>query len=228
MTADNVENIRKRIAAACARVNRNPEEITLVAVAKTFPAERISEAVGAGIADIGENYVQEIREKREVLLDRPIRWHFVGHLQSNKVKYIAPWISCIHSVDSPGIGEEISRQFERHGRRAAVLVEVNSTGEKSKFGVTPENAGELVARLSEFRGIDVRGLMTIGPFLPDPEASRPAFRMLNELRMKLSEGGAMLTECSMGMTNDFEVAIEEGATLVRIGTAIFGKRTRRV
>jgi pyridoxal phosphate enzyme (YggS family) len=226
MISENVEYIRKRIASACAKAKRDPEEITLVAVAKTFPADRIAEAVAAGIADIGENYVQEIREKREALIEHPIRWHFIGHLQTNKVKYIAPWVSCIHSVDSATLGGEISRQCERAGRRVEVLVEVNTTGETSKFGVHPEYAGELVSRLKEFPGIDVRGLMTIGPFDPDPEASRPAFRMLDGLRKKLSEEGTTLSECSMGMTNDFEVAIEEGATVVRIGTAIFGNRTR--
>ncbi len=227
MISKNAQNIRLRIAAACARAGRNPEEVTLIAVAKTFPGDAVAEAFSAGIADIGENYVQEIREKHVLLGERAIRWHFIGHLQSNKVKIIAPWISCIHSVDSLSLGSEISKQCERLGRRLDVLVEVNTTGERSKFGVVPEETENLVRGLGTFPGIRVAGLMTIGPFLPDPEASRPAFRRLSGLRRRITEEGIPLEHCSMGMTGDFEVAIAEGATMVRIGTAIFGNRIKR-
>jgi PLP dependent protein len=227
MIAENVENILTRVAAACVRAKRKPEEVTLIAVAKTFSEDLIVEAAAAGIEDIGENYVQELLEKRKRLLDSGIRWHFIGHLQTNKVKYIAPWISCVHSIDSLSLGSEISKQCARLGRRLEILVEVNTTGEKSKFGVAPEMAGDLLLRLCDLPGITVAGLMTMGPFLPDPEASRPSFRLLNELRQKLQGSIPSLRHCSMGMTNDFEVAIEEGATMIRVGTAIFGRRVKR-
>lgn len=187
----------------------------------------IRQAVDAGFVDIGENFVQELIRKREGLGDDRIRWHFVGHLQTNKVKYIAPWIHLIQSVDSIRLGEEISKQAGKAGRVVDVLVEVNTSGEATKYGVNPAGTRKLVSELANLENLGVSGLMTIGPFLPDPESSRPSFRMLRELRQKLESEGFQLPHLSMGMTNDFEVAIEEGATIVRIGTAIFGERARQ-
>jgi pyridoxal phosphate enzyme (YggS family) len=198
-------------------------------VSKTFPAERVREAVQVGVLDIGENYVQELLEKREKLADAAIRWHFIGHLQSNKVKYIAPWVALIHAVDSVGLAREINNRAAKSGRVLELLVEVNTTGEGTKFGVQPDTTVSFVRSLEGFPNIRVAGLMTIGPFLPDPEGSRPMFRMLRELRAEVARIGqdnVTMHHLSMGMTGDFEVAIEEGSTLIRVGTAIFGSRKR--
>jgi pyridoxal phosphate enzyme (YggS family) len=227
MIAQNVKNIRQRIASACARVGRKPEEVTLVAVTKTFKSEVLREVVEAGVFDIGENYVQELLDKRQALADQKIRWHFIGHLQTNKVKYVADWIHMVHSVDSLSLGKEISKRAEQAGRKIPVLVEVNTTAEKTKFGVMPEAILPLVKDLSVCSNISIAGLMTIGPFLPDAEGSRPSFRMLREIKERVQQDGFPMRHLSMGMTNDFEVAIEENATLVRIGTAIFGKRMKQ-
>ncbi len=227
MIGENVENIRQRIARACEHAGRKPEEITLVAVTKTFSAEFVRGAVQAGILDIGENFVQELRDKRAELHDEGIRWHFIGHLQTNKVKYIADWVFLVHSVDSLALGKEISKRAEQARRTIDILLEVNTTGEQSKFGLRPDAVIASVKGLSGLPNINVAGLMTIGPFLPDPEGSRPAFRLLRELRDAAVKQGFHLPHLSMGMTNDFEVAIGEGATLIRVGTAIFGKRSKQ-
>lgn len=229
MIRENIDTIRRRIASACERCGRNPEEITLVAVSKTFPAAAIAEACEAGVFDIGENYVQELIAKRKELGDRPIRWHFVGHLQANKVKYIAPWIHLIHAADSASVVREIDKRAAQAGRTIDILVEVNTTGEQTKFGVKPETTADFVRSLAEFSHVCIAGLMTVGPFLPDPEASRPMFRTLRMLKDDLGQLGqhnVRMQHLSMGMTGDFEVAIEEGATLIRLGTAIFGRRTK--
>ena len=186
----------------------------------------VGEAVRAGIVDIGENYVQELHRKRENLTDEGIRWHFIGHLQRNKVKELSSWIHLIHSIDSRRLAEEISHQAAINGRTIDILVEVNTSGEQTKFGVTPGETPTFVRELSGLPNIRIAGLMTIGPFLPDPEDSRPAFRILRQLRDRIEDSGIHMSHLSMGMSNDFEVAIEEGATLVRIGTAIFGKRVK--
>ena len=230
MISENVQNIRQRIDLACHRVGRSPSEVTLVAVSKTFPAGLIREAVSAGVHDIGENYVQEVIGKRDLLSGLDIRWHFIGHLQSNKARQIAPWVHIVHAVDSVGLVREIDKHASRAGRTLEVLVEVNTTGESTKFGVAPKSAAELLQALEPFRNIRVGGLMTIGPFLPDPEGSRPMFRQLRLLKDQLSQvkqHNIDLRHLSMGMTGDFEVAIEEGATIVRIGTAIFGSRKKQ-
>jgi pyridoxal phosphate enzyme (YggS family) len=229
MIPANVNTIRGKIAAACQRAGRRPDDVALVAVSKTFPAGRVREAVEAGVLDIGENYVKELLEKREKLADAAIRWHFIGHLQSNKVKYIAPWVALIHAVDSVGLAREIDNRAAKSGRVLELLVEVNTTGEGTKFGVQPDATVSFIRSLEGFANIRVAGLMTIGPFLPDPEGSRPMFRMLRELRDEVAQTGqdnVTMHHLSMGMTGDFEVAIEEGSTLIRIGTAIFGSRKR--
>ncbi len=227
MIGENVEHIRNRIAQACSRSGRNPDEIRLIAVSKTFPADFVREAVAAGVTDIGENYVQELLLKRSAVPDERIRWHFVGHLQSNKVKNIIHWIHAIHAVDSVHLGEQLAMRAGEHHRTADILVEVNTSGEQSKFGISPLNAGATVTRLAALPNLRVLGLMTIGPLAPDPEASRPAFQMLRQIADNVRRDGIDLTHLSMGMTNDFEVAIEEGATMVRIGTGLFGKRLKK-
>jgi pyridoxal phosphate enzyme (YggS family) len=226
MIAENIQNIRQRIDSACLRAKRTPDEVTLIAVAKTFGSGEILEAVQAGAKDIGENFVQEMSQKLIDIQDNSIRWHFIGHLQTNKIKYIIDTVYLIHSVDSLRLGKELSSQAGKHGKKVNILVEVNTSNEESKFGVTPDSAPALVKELSLLPHLHLMGLMTIGPFLPDPEESRPAFRTLREVRDALQKEGMALPHLSMGMTNDFEVAIEEGSTMVRIGTAIFGKRTR--
>jgi pyridoxal phosphate enzyme (YggS family) len=227
MIAESVQIVRRRIEAACQRASRNANEITLIAVTKTFGSECVREVVQAGVHDVGENYVQELRQKRDELRSESIRWHFIGHLQTNKIKYIADWVHLIHAVDSLNLGRHLSEWARRAGRTLDFLVEVNTTGEPSKYGVGPDAVEQLVRHLSELPAVRLQGLMTMGPFEPDPEHSRPAFRQLRTLRDSLVQQGFLLPHLSMGMTNDFEVAVEEGATMVRVGTAIFGSRTRK-
>jgi PLP dependent protein len=227
MIGANIEHIRDRIAKRCAVTGRSPSEITLLAVSKTFSSERLAEAVRNGLAEFGENYVQELLQKRSALNDDRIRWHFIGHLQSNKVRQIIDWIHMIHSVDSIGLAAEIDRRADAAKRVIDVLLEVNTTGERSKFGLHPERTLGFVKELRTLKNIRISGLMTIGPFLPDPEGSRPMFRQLGQLRHELAglrQHNVSMKHLSMGMTGDFEVAIEEGATILRIGTAIFGSR----
>lgn len=229
MISENIAHIRQRIGEACLRAGRNPSGVTLVAVTKTFSAESVLTAVQLGVNDIGENYVQESLEKREQLKNAPIRWHFIGHLQSNKAKQVAGWVTLVHSLESLSLAKELDSQASKLGKRLEVLVEVNTTGESSKYGVDPEQTVSFVKSLSTFAGLSVKGLMTIGPFLPDPEMSRPMFRRLREIKERvagLGQANVQMEHLSMGMTGDFEVAIEEGATLVRIGTAIFGSRKK--
>ena len=229
MIRDNIEAIGRRIEAACSKAGRDQKDVTLLAVSKTFSAEAVSEAVDAGLHDVGENYVQELLEKREALRERGIRWHFIGHLQSNKVKYIAEWVHLIHAVDNIGLAQEIDKRAGRANRVIEFLVEVNTTDEQSKFGVKPGATVEFIKSLSGLQNLRVTGLMTIGPFLPDPEGSRPMFRTLRILKDEialLNQPNVQMRHLSMGMTGDFEVANDEGATIVRIGTALFGKRTK--
>jgi len=229
MISANIEQIRERIDAACRRSGRRPEGVTLLAVAKTFPAGLVAEAVQAGVVDIGENYVQEALSKRVALPSPDIRWHFIGHLQSNKVRQIAGWVHLVHALDSISLARELDGRAAQAGRIIEALVEVNTTGEQSKFGLEPERVGEFVRALEPLSHIRIGGLMTIGPFLPDPEGSRPMFRALRLLRDTIAatpQANMNLRHLSMGMTGDFEVAIEEGATIVRIGTAIFGSRKK--
>lgn len=227
MIAENVDKMSMRIAAACARSGRSVRDVTLIAVTKTFGSEQIQEAMKAGVHDFGENYVQELQRKREEIPADQIRWHFIGHLQSNKIKQIIGWIEAIHAVDSTHLGEEISRLASRINRTVNILVEVNTTGEKSKYGVSPDSAPVLVEKLLLLPNVNVVGLMTIGPFLADPEGSRPSFQQLRNLRESIEQRCSIsLPQLSMGMSHDFEVAIEEGATMVRLGTAIFGQRVK--
>lgn len=230
MIRENVETIRGRIEVACRKANRDPAGVTLLAVGKTFNAEAVKEVVEAGVLDVGENYVQELLDKKEKIGSNNIRWHFIGHLQSNKVKYIVPWIYLVHSVDNIGLASELNKRAGSAKRTLDVLIEVNTTAEDSKFGVRPDATMEFVKSLAGLNNICIAGLMTIGPFLPDPEGSRPMFRTLRELKDQIGRIGqpnVRMEHLSMGMTGDFEVAIDEGATIVRIGTAIFGRRTKK-
>jgi len=229
MIDENIKSLETRLEAVCARVGRSRDEITLVAVSKTFGADRIREAAKAGLRDFGENYVQELTAKNLQLNDLSPRWHFIGHLQSNKVKYIADFIHLIHSVDNIRLAREIDTRAERCGRILDVLVEVHTTDEATKSGARPEETTGLVRQLAALGHLRVQGLMTMGPFSDDPNDSRPSFRHVAALAREIErEGiaGVSMKKLSMGMTHDFEVAIEEGATLVRIGTAIFGERTK--
>lgn len=227
MIAQNVENVRKKIEEICVRCGRKPEEITIVAVSKTFGIEKIKEAAEAGVLDVGENYVQELNEKKGKLADPNIRWHFIGHLQTNKAKYIADYVHLIHTVDSERLGSELQKRAGKVGRILDVLVEVHTTDEATKYGVSPEKTLQLVKELSKFDRVRILGLMTMGPFSDDPNNSRPSFQQLVHLKKEIEREGidnVQMKHLSMGMTHDFAVAIEEGATIVRIGTAMFGER----
>ncbi len=229
MICDSIEQIRGRIAKGCRVAGRDPADVALLAVSKTFSAEHVAEVVRHGVTDVGENYVQELLQKRSSLNDDRIRWHFIGHLQSNKVKHVIDWIHLIHAVDSVGLAREISQRAAKAGRTIDILLEVNTTGEKSKFGLAPIHTVEFVKSLADMENIRISGLMTIGPFLPDPEGSRPMFRQLRLLKdeiSRLQQPNVSMKHLSMGMTGDFEVAIDEGATIIRIGTAIFGSRRK--
>jgi len=231
MIAENIQNIGENLKKTCLRIGRNPNEVHLIAVSKTFGAGKITDALSAGILDFGENYVQELSEKRTALIDKNIRWHFIGHLQSNKVKYIAEWIHLIHSVDSPGLCEEIQKKAEKYNRTIDVLVEVNTSLEATKFGVKPEQAIELIHIADGFPNVQLKGLMTIGPFTENKEESRVSFKTLRSIFDEANRSGNLkkpLQVLSMGMTHDYETAIEEGSTMVRIGTAIFGTRTKLI
>ena len=217
-----------RVARAAAKCGRKGEDVRLVAVGKTQPAEFIGEALEAGLAVFGENYVKEA--ERKIRAFPQAEWHLIGKLQRNKVKKAVSLFSWIQTVDSLGLLGEISRRAEEAGKVMPVLVEVNLAGEKSKAGVDPEELAELIEAAPGLPGITLRGLMAIPPWTEDPEESRPYFvRLRGMLSDFVSRGGAELkmTELSMGMSNDFEAAIEEGATMVRVGTAIFGSRARR-
>jgi pyridoxal phosphate enzyme (YggS family) len=224
--ASNLKTVQDRIAAAARRAGRDPASVRLVTVTKTIDAERIREAVAAGASVLGENRVQEAREKIASL--GPIAsWHLIGRLQANKAKYAVTLFYLIHSVDSLALAKEIDRQAARHDKVQDVLIEVNIAGEASKAGVEANAVMGLVRDLSMLKNIRVQGLMTMPPFSEDPEASRPFFRKLRELAADIAKEqvpGVTMKELSMGMSGDFEVAVEEGATLVRVGTAIFGGR----
>lgn len=220
---DNVDKLRMQIESAATRTERNPDEITIVAVSKEFPVERIEEAIACGIRIIGENRVQEAGRKYSAIGDR-VDWHMVGHLQTNKVKEALKIFDMIQSLDSLRLAEEIEK---RAGKPIDCLIEVNTSKEPTKFGISPNQVFDFYESIAKFKKIDVQGLMTIGPgwAIEDPEASRPCFRMLRDLRDEMSqEFDRPFPILSMGMTADFEVAIAEGSTMIRVGTAIFGPR----
>ena len=226
MVKENLAEVETRIDQACERAGRKREEVTLIAVSKTKPVSMMEEAMGAGIVDFGENKVQEIVDKYEVL-PRNLNWHMIGHLQRNKVKYIVDKVCMIHSVDSLKLAETISELAVKKNVEVPVLIEVNMAGEDSKFGVTPEAAPALVEAAAKLPGIRISGLMTIAPFVENPEDNRIHFRNLRKLSVDITGkniDNVSMSALSMGMTGDYEVAIEEGATMVRVGTGIFGAR----
>lgn len=229
MIADNLERIRSRIRECADACGRDAGAVRLVAVTKTHPASAVREAHGAGQTLFGENYVQEARDKIGDLAGLPLEWHFIGHLQRNKAKYAVDLFDLIHTVDSIQLAREIDKQAAKRGKVQDVLVQVNVGYEDSKSGVTAEDCPDLVREAAPLPHLRIRGLMTLPPFFDEPERVRPYFRRVRELADALrKEGlpGVAMEELSMGMTGDFTAAIEEGATLVRVGTAIFGERGR--
>lgn len=229
MVGENIKILQDRIERTCYHCGRNPEDIQIVAVSKTFSMGLIQAAIAAGQLDFGENYVQELQEKRKALSEPLVRWHFIGHLQTNKVKYLSEYVHLIHSVDSIALGKEINKRAEQCHRIQDVLIEVHTTDEATKFGVLPAHVTKLVRELADLPHLRVCGLMAMGPFSDDPNDSRPSFQCLQKLRSDINAEGidkVQMKHLSMGMTHDFEVAIEEGATILRIGTAIFGSRNK--
>jgi PLP dependent protein len=219
--------VRQRIAQAALRCGRRPEEIQLVTVAKGQSAEVVRMALDAGATTIGENYVQESRDKFNALSDRHTRWHFIGHLQRNKAKDVVRIFDLIHSVDSEALANALDKQAQKIGKVQGILVQVNISEEPTKSGISQGRALALVKSISQLSHIRIKGLMTLPPFFNQPELVRPYFVALGQLKERIQREGLAavdMEELSMGMTGDFEVAIEEGATLVRIGTAIFGER----
>lgn len=225
--ADRYDAIRQRMAAACGRAGRDPSAVRMIAVSKTHGPERVAEAAAAGVTIFGENKVQEARAKIP-LCPGHLVWHLVGHLQSNKAYAACELFDVVHSVDSLKLLQVIDRACDELGKTMKVLIEVNVSGEGSKFGAAPEAVPALLEAANSLTRVEVRGLMTMPPFMPEAEDARPHFRRLRELRDGWSETtGIPLDELSMGMSGDFEVAIEEGATWVRIGTALFGEREKK-
>jgi pyridoxal phosphate enzyme (YggS family) len=226
----NLAAVRARIAAAARRVTRDPGEIRLIAVSKTFPAEAIRAAWDAGQRDFGENKVQEALLKQEQTGDLPVRWHLIGHLQSNKAKRAADRFAAIHSIDSVELLERLDAAAAEQGARPEIFLQVDLAGEETKFGAPQASLESLARAAAAGRAVRLAGLMVLPPWSEDPEAARPYFRRLREIRDALARSGvdaSLLSRLSMGMSHDFEVAIEEGATDVRVGTAIFGKRERK-
>ena len=229
---ENIASIRDRIAAAACRAGRQPEDIALMAVSKTFPAERIREAYDAGLRMFGENRVQEFAGKANALRDlHSAEWHLIGHLQTNKATKAVELFAAVDSVDSLRLAQKLNASAQQLGKKLKVLIEINVGGEAAKSGVAPESLEleELLSAAPELEHLEFRGLMTIPPFNDDPREARPYFGKLRDLRDQIARRlpGFNMRELSMGMSHDFEVAIEEGSTCVRVGTAIFGERTRR-
>ena len=218
--AHNINQIRQRMRSAAERAGRLTEEIALIAVSKTVEPERVEEALGAGQTVFGESKVQEANAKIPLVSGRA-HWHMIGHLQTNKARHALSLFDLIHSVDSVKLAAELNKWADDTGKTQAILLEVNVSAEASKFGLKPEDLESTLAEINKFSRLEVQGLMTVAPYAEETEKARPYFRQLRELRDALA-----LRELSMGMTHDFEVAIEEGATMVRVGSAIFGERKR--
>ena len=226
MLKDALIEVENNILDACERSGRNPEEVTLIAVSKTKPVEMLQEVYNEGIRDFGENYVQELADKIEIM-PKDIRWHMIGHLQRNKVKYLVGKVACIHSVDSLRLAEVINERSIKLGVVTEIMAEVNIAGEESKFVFTRDEVFDFAEKVSTMEGVKLVGLMTSAPYVNDPEENRQYFREMKSLSVDINEkniNNINITELSMGMTNDYIVAVEEGATHVRVGTAIFGAR----
>lgn len=225
MIKDKLNNVRERIKEAAVRSGRSPSEVILVCVTKEAGPEEAKEAIQAGVTDIGENRIQDALRKYELLNKKAgIRWHLIGHLQTNKVKKAVQMFDLIHSVDSPHLAEEIQKEAEKLSKMQSIMIEVNVSGEDTKYGIAPENLEDLIKAISNMKNLMLLGLMTMAPYSENPEDSRQCFRELKRLREDLSScncDNIDMRHLSMGMSGDFEVAIEEGADMVRIGSAIF-------
>lgn len=227
MVTDNLNAVRERIAKACATSGRDIKDVRLIAVSKTKPEEMIREAYAAGQREFGENKVQEMCAKAEAMADLDITWHLIGHLQKNKVRKAVAVAAMIHSVDSLELAAEIQKEAARIGKVQDILLEVNVAAEESKFGLTPDEVPEIAKQLEAFPNVRLRGLMTVAPYTENPSENRVYFRQLNKLTVDIQSKKTdnISVDClSMGMSNDFEEAIEEGATMVRVGSLIFGER----
>jgi len=220
---ENVLRVMEQIERAAQKAGRDPKDVRLVAVSKTVDTVRVREAIEAGVTILGENYVQEAQKKIEEI-GKSASWHFIGHLQSNKAKVAVQLFDTIHSVDSVPLAEELNRRAQQTNRKIPVMIEVNLSGETTKFGAEEKKVFALAQKTLSLNSVSLEGLMTMPPYFDDPEMSRPYFVQLRGLKEKMIKGGIPLKELSMGMSNDFEIAIEEGATYVRVGTAIFGPR----
>lgn len=221
------QRVQERIREAAIGCNRSESDIRLVAVSKTMPAEIVKEAIEAGMTDFGENYIQEARDKITALSACPVSWHYIGHLQSNKAKYAVRMFDLIHSVDSLKLAAELDKFAKKNDKVQDILIQVNVAKEESKSGIYEEDAIQLLTEIARLKNVAVKGLMTMPPFFNAPDRVRPYFAALRELRDRIVNEkipGISMKELSMGMTGDFEAAIEEGATMVRVGTAIFGER----
>ena len=226
MIKENVAEVEARIQAACKRAGRRREEVTLIAVSKTKPVRDIYEVMETGFKDFGENKVQEMCDKME-MIQQPLNWHMIGHLQRNKVKYIVDKATLIHSVDSLRLAQQISQEAQNKSVESNILIEVNVAEEESKFGLSTAEVIQMVEEISKLPSVHIKGLMTVAPFTDNPEENRPYFRNLKQLAVDIAEkniDNVTMSVLSMGMTGDYEVAIEEGATMVRVGTGIFGAR----
>ena len=230
MILENIKQVEENIIKSCEKVGRDPKEVTLIAVSKTKPYTAIEEALPSGVLDYGENKVQELTEKYEIL-PKDIRWHMIGHLQRNKVKYLVGKVELIHSVDSLRLANQIETEFAKKNEIANILIEVNMANEESKFGITSETTEQLVREISKLEHIRIKGLMTIAPYTDNPETNRVYFRNMKKLSVDINNkniDNVSMNVLSMGMTGDYQVAVEEGATMVRVGTGIFGERNYNI
>lgn len=230
MINENISKVRENIVKACEKAGRNPEEVTLIAVSKTKPVSAIEEALLSGTLDYGENKVQELCDKYDVL-PKNIRWHMIGHLQRNKVKYLVGKTYLVHSVDSLRLAEQIEKEFAKHNQVCDILVEVNIAQEESKFGINAKETEELIRKIAKFEHVRIKGLMIIAPYTEDPESNREYFREIKKLSVDIRDkniDNVSMDVLSMGMTGDYMVAVEEGATMVRVGTGIFGERNYNI
>lgn len=227
---ENLEEINEKIKIAAEKSGRKREDILLLGVTKTIDVERIKEMISCGVNSLGENKVQEIMDKYDAI-GKGVDWHLIGHLQTNKVKYIVDKVKLIHSVDSLKLAEEIDKRAKQHNIIAEILIELNIAGEESKHGIKPEEAVELCEKIAKLENVKIRGLMTVAPFVENPQENREYFAQMRKLFIDIRNkniDNIDMTYLSMGMTNDYEVAIEEGANIVRIGTGIFGKRNYNI
>ena len=231
MLIERYNEVKKHVEEACKRVGRDPREVTVIAVSKTKPLEMVEELRKEKVLDFGENKVQEIRDKY-ANISWPVRWHLIGHLQTNKIKYIVDKVALIHSVDSIKLAQAIDKEAAKHDvKEVPILIQVNFAHEDTKFGLNPEDVFDVVKEISALEHVKIKGLMQIAPFVDNPEENRPIFAEIRKLSVDIARKNAhnmSMSILSMGMTNDYEIAVEEGATMVRVGTAIFGERNYNI